>query len=254
MNSFSADAWRLDVGDFRRAPVPACACVITDPPYEAEAHTKGRRSLGESVEGKRRVKETPLPFAPIDEAARLEAGRVAARVAERWCVVFCQSEAAMLWRGALESSGEHVYRRTGVWVKPDAQPQFSGDRPGVGYESIVFTHRKGRCAWNGGGRVAVFEHNKRIGGGPNEHPTMKPLALMVELVELFTNPGDLVVDLFAGSGTTGVACMLTGRRFYGVELNLEYAMLAAERLDAACRGVDHRAYRAGQLGLFGGAG
>ena len=50
-----------------------------------------------------------------------------------------------------------------------------------------------------------------------EHPNEKPLALMKKLVDLFTQPGELVCDPYMGSGTTGVACLSNGRRFIGIE-------------------------------------
>lgn len=48
------------------------------------------------------------------------------------------------------------YKRTCPWVKPDGKPQYSGDRPGIGYESIVACHAPGRSTWNGGGSHGVF--------------------------------------------------------------------------------------------------
>ena len=84
------------------------------------------------------------------------------------------------------------------------------------------------------------------------HPTEKPLSLMIELVSLFTDPGDLVLDPYAGSGTTGVACMRLGRRFAGAERDDRYHALAKERLDAEASGISLQASRAGQQSLFGG--
>ena len=62
------------------------------------------------------------------------------------------------------------------------------------------------------------------------HATQKPLKLMRELVELFTEPGELVLDAFAGSGTTGVACKLLGRRFVGFEQDEEIYATAQRRI------------------------
>ena len=77
--------------------------------------------------------------------------------------------------------------------------------------------------------------------------------LMLELVELFTDPGDLVLDPFAGSGTTGVACLRLGRRFIGIERDAKYAAVARERLVAESQGLSLRDARAGQQSLFGEA-
>ncbi|MBV9865362.1 MAG: site-specific DNA-methyltransferase [Abitibacteriaceae bacterium] len=65
---------------------------------------------------------------------------------------------------------------------------------------------------------------------PRLHPTQKPLMLIRWLVKSYTNPGDMVLDPFMGSGTTGVACLQTGRHFIGVELEFSYFSNAHERL------------------------
>lgn len=226
--------------------------VISDPPFEAEAHTLDRRLKGKTVGGVREVLEAPLSFSAITTDEREAVAAEMARLARRWVIVFSQVEAVMEWQRVLTSDGLLSPRRIGVWVKPDAMPQFSGDRPGMGYESIVFAHRKGRSTWNGGGRVAVFQHNKNSPGGAHHHETQKPIPLMVELVELFTDPDDVVLDPFAGSGTTGVACLRLGRRFIGIEREAKYAAVARERLAAESQGLTLRDARAGQMSLLGG--
>jgi DNA modification methylase len=70
-------------------------------------------------------------------------------------------------------------------------------------------------------------------GDGNGHPTVKPLALMRYLVRLITPPNGLVLDPFAGSGTTGIAAIYEGFRFVGIEQSAEYAALAERRIEAA---------------------
>lgn len=65
------------------------------------------------------------------------------------------------------------------------------------------------------------------------HPTQKPVALMEYLIRTYTNEGDVVLDNTMGSGTTGVACMNTGRRFIGIERDPKYFDVAAQRIEAA---------------------
>jgi site-specific DNA-methyltransferase (adenine-specific) len=224
--------------------------VITDPPYEAEAHTSQRRVR--RGPGDRNAKVEALDFEPLSSQTREAFGREIARAADRWALVFCQVEATESWRSSLAPL---VYKRTCVWVKPDGMPQLTGDRPGMGYESIVVMHAEGRSEWNGGGRVGVFEHvrgsDARGLSGRNDHPTTKPLALMLELVSLFTSPGDLILDPFAGSGTTGVAALRLGRRVILIEKDPKYAALCVERMRAEEAGSTLAASRAGQETLFG---
>jgi site-specific DNA-methyltransferase (adenine-specific) len=226
-----APPWELKEGEcvsgMAALPDRFADVVITDPPYEAEAHTSQRlvaRSGG-------RLAIEPLAFPAITEDLRVESARQMARLARRWILVFCQVEAAMKWRAALEAGGA-VYKRTCQWIKPDGKPQYSGDRPGIGYESIVVCHAPGRSRWNGGGSHGVFIVN-RGGDERTGHQTQKPLALMEILVRLFTDRGELILDPFAGSGTTGVAAIRPGRGFLGWELKPEYAAVTRKRLGAA---------------------
>lgn len=105
--------------------------------------------------------------------------------------------------------------------------------------------------WNGGGHRGVFTHNiprgvERIG------TTEKPLELLIELVDLFSDPEELVLDPFLGTGTTAVACIRRGRRFAGAELSRKQALDAIDRIAAERQGLSLSSARAGQLSLLGG--
>lgn len=65
------------------------------------------------------------------------------------------------------------------------------------------------------------------------HPTQKPVALMEYLIKTYTNEGETVLDFTMGSGTTGVACMNTGRNFIGIERDEKYFQIASERIEKA---------------------
>jgi site-specific DNA-methyltransferase (adenine-specific) len=249
----SDSPWTLHLGDcieyLRTLPDKSVDHVITDPPYEAEAHTLQRRvkrgNGGQTtMEDGRVAYVEPLSFEPLSFELRQAAAREFARLARRWVVCFGQVEAAMTWRDALVEGGL-VYRRTGVWVKPDGMPQYSGDRPGMGYESIVIAHAPGRSTWNGGGRHGVWTFNKIGPADRNRtgHETQKPVLLMEALVRDFTDPGETILDPFAGSGTTGVAAIRLGRKFIGCERDPKYHAVAVKRLSQARE----------QLGLWNGA-
>jgi site-specific DNA-methyltransferase (adenine-specific) len=66
--------------------------------------------------------------------------------------------------------------------------------------------------------------------GNRAHPTEKAVAILRPLVEAFSRPGDLVLDPFAGSGSTAVAATLSGRRYVGIELEVHYCHHARRRL------------------------
>lgn len=66
-----------------------------------------------------------------------------------------------------------------------------------------------------------------------DHPTQKPVALYEYLIKTYTNAGDVVLDMCAGSGTTGVACVNTGREFIGIERDADYFAIAEKRIAEA---------------------
>lgn len=76
----------------------------------------------------------------------------------------------------------------------------------------------------------ILRH-QRPAAGKGLHPTEKPVSLLEYLVKTYTNEGDLVLDNCMGSGSTGVACVNTGRRFIGIELDPGYFEIAEKRIN-----------------------
>lgn len=98
-----------------------------------------------------------------------------------------------------------------------------------------------RSAGTAGGKLGVWRNSTAYRDGDEiVHTTQKPVALMESLLRDFTDPGDLILDPFAGSGTTGVAAIRLGRRFVGWERDAKYHDVATRRLAATRE----------QLGLF----
>lgn len=225
-------------------PNDSVSHIICDPPYEAEAHTKARRAVTGSDHDTARsgsVADYEIDFAPITDSDRRRVAVEMVRVSRGWVLAFCQVEAVTAWRQALVRAGAS-WRRAMAWVKPDGAPQFTGDRPAQGFECIVAVWAgAGRSRWNGGGARGVYVYGVNdFGRIDRPHPTSKPLDLMSALVSDFTDPGDLVCDPFAGSGTTGVACKRLGRRFVGWERDPKYHAIAQKRIDGTRE----------QLGMF----
>jgi site-specific DNA-methyltransferase (adenine-specific) len=198
--------------------------IITDPPYNAKTHKGARTTRGGQPAGL-------VDFDSITEEQFVEFCGNAVAQAERWVVMSCAWQHAAL----LEKAGVPLVR-LGIWHKPNGAPQFTGDRPGTGWEAIAILHREGRKHWNGGGHHAVWvcniEHGEPLSG---KHPTQKPLKLLLDWVAKFTDEGETVLDPFMGSGTTGVACMKLGRKFIGIEKRADYFELACRRIEDAHR-------------------
>ncbi len=194
------------------------ACVdhtITDPPYGAKTHEGARGGAGDAK---------LVHFDSITAEAASEITREILRVTRRWVIMTCEWQHAALF----EAFGLPL-TRLGVWVKPNGAPQFTGDRPGMGWEAVAILHREGKKRWNGGGHHAVWNVPKTNG---KNHPTEKPLRLIERWVLDFSDAGEIILDPFCGSGTTCVAAEKLGRKWIGIELDPNYARIAQERVDA----------------------
>lgn len=90
-------------------------------------------------------------------------------------------------------------------------------------------------AWVKGGCGVYCFRDMTLQGdsGNRHHPTEKPVSLMKWAIEKYTKPGDTVFDPFMGSGTTGVACIKTGRNFVGIEISEGYYKVAEKRIREA---------------------
>jgi site-specific DNA-methyltransferase (adenine-specific) len=195
--------------------------VVTDPPYGDNATHANHLSgvLLRNGESARR----PLGFAGITASQLVEMARQWCELSRGWVVFTCE------WKDAHRLDDAGLLVRLGIWRKPDGAPQFTGDRPGTGWEAVAICHRPGKKTWNGGGRHAFWEVPKHSSG---HHPTEKPVRLITRWLEDFTQPGDTILDPFMGSGTTGVACLRTGRNFIGCELDPAYFEIARKRIEA----------------------
>jgi hypothetical protein len=99
-----------------------------------------------------------------------------------------------------------------------------------------------RCMWGG--------YMREVGEIRYEHPTQKPLSLFLTLVKENSNPNDLILDPFCGSGTTCVAAKMLGRRYIGIDISEEYCEISRKRLRAVETGVPVKEQEIGQLPLF----
>lgn len=214
----------LYLGDCRDVlPNITADVCLTDPPYSEVSH-KGARGKGATTGGSHVL----VDFASIDTAEFVSVVGQLCSVTSRWVVMTCD------WRHAYPAEGSGLpVVRMGVWTKADPAPQFSGDRPGTGWEPVLILHRSGKKRWNGGGKPAVW-HTQIVKNG-GQHPTQKPLALILQWVMQFSDEGETILDPFMGSGTTGVASVQMNRRFVGIERDERYFDIACKRIEDAQR-------------------
>jgi DNA modification methylase len=88
-------------------------------------------------------------------------------------------------------------------------------------------------SFNGQREEGIFKYwvSPNFTGDFDLHPCQKPVELIARLVKKITDPGGLVLDPFAGSGTTALACLMTGRRCLAIEIDAHYHAVARKRID-----------------------
>ncbi|UEC01940.1 DNA-methyltransferase [Burkholderia vietnamiensis] len=126
-------------------------------------------------------------------------------------------------------------------LKPQMEPMVMAQKPRVGtfvenwkqFETGLVDTTASLDGKFPGNVMDVAKPSRDEKGAGNEHLTVKPVLLMEHLIRLFSIPGQVVLDPFLGSGTTGVAAINTGREFIGVEIDPDYARIASKRIAAA---------------------
>lgn len=137
-----------------------------------------------------------------------------------------------------------------IWVKSNPMPNFRGTRFANAHETLIWASRSkaSRATFNyqalktanddlqmrSDWLLPICTGSERLkgAGGGKAHPTQKPESLLHRVLVGTTNPGDVVLDPFFGSGTTGAVAKLLGRRFIGIERDPDYIAAAARRIAA----------------------
>jgi len=231
-----AEPVRVVEGDclelLRQLPDGCVGAVITDPPYGINC-TK----VGSGTGGKGTYHRFTTPGAAkiagdrsVDGGWLADAYRVLRP--DGFLFSFSRWDGDAEWHRLIMSAGFKMKNRA-VWVKAHFG---SGDLTGAfGFQhESVFVAAKGRPALRGKRAGDVWRDNwtECIRHG-KAHPFEKPLDLIRRLVLAASDPGDLVLDPFGGSGTTAAACAMTGRRCLLIEREPAYAAIARKRVAEA---------------------
>ena len=141
------------------------------------------------------------------------------------------------WRLAFALQDAGWYLRSDIiWHKPNCQPESVKDRPTRSHEYLFLFTKDERYFYRQDAVLGPNSRNLRTVWNINTVPYKEahfatfPPALIEPCLLLGSEPGDLVLDPFMGSGTTGVCALSLGRRFVGVELNPEYVSLSKRRI------------------------
>lgn len=205
--------WTLHLGRWQEAlaHVTKCDALITDPPYSERTH-RGQRSClpaarrgGPAAGGIKAIN-----YASVSDDALPD-------VSAHWWVVFGDHSSFIQHEKTLLGRGLYVFQPV-IWVKPDPTPRLAGDGPtsAVEYMCVARPKRRVRRSGSRPGSYTVHTANTQEG---LSLVGRKPIALMRALIRDYTEPGDLVLDVYAGTGTTLLAAVMEGRRAIGAEMD-----------------------------------
>ena len=217
------DRWQVITGDclevMREMDAGSVDAVVTDPPYGINTKSDGQGKLSPWAD---RVNSAFWYREWMEQARRIlkPTGCLWSFLNWRSFVTFQKAKDDLRW------SIESVLVWDKEWIGPGGP---RGLRPS--YELVALWAMPDFFIANRG--LYDIQRFKWSSTKPNGHPAEKPEPLLSWLIEHSTIDHDLVVDLFTGSGTTGVACVQTGRRFLGIELDAGYADIARARIAKA---------------------
>lgn len=203
-------------------------CILTDPPYmiarKNNFHTMGRKGIdfGEWD------KDVDL-FSWLDRIPKLLSKNGSVVIFNDWknlgdIARYCES---------LGLEIKDLLR----WEKTNPMPRNRDRRYITDYECAIWlVNKKSKWVFN---RLdekyqrPKFEYPVVSGNEKTIHTTQKPVKLMEEIIRVHTKEDNTILDCFMGSGSTGVACMNTNRKFIGIELDKNYFNIAKQRIEEA---------------------
>lgn len=207
-------------------------CIFTDPPYGKGYHDGGPPNIagtkwqGKTVRGDKKPDTRCIPLM----ANILKPGGT--------LYLYSQWMVEREWIEAIQKAGLRVRNRI-VWPKSHWGMGDPKTTYGPQHETILFAS-KGRHELIGKRCGDVWHDDQRGTFRTGRiHPNQKPVEHAVKAIRMSTNPGDLILDPYLGSGSTGIAAIREGRNFIGMEIDKGYFELAQNRI--AAEGLDKTA-------------
>lgn len=208
----------------KEIPDKSVDAVITDPPYGVDYiggitdtnYTK-RERLANDEDAKIYSKFVPLAFGVMKDGASTYI----------FYATSCEHEVYPVIADVFGKYQQLIWHKTNAtFGNPFARYKFD-------YEPLIYCRKGSPSTWNGGNKERAVLKFRRENDAGDYHPTQKPLGLIQRLIINSSNVGDTILDPFMGSGTTGVACVQTGRRFIGIEIEPKYFDIAVKRIKDA---------------------
>jgi modification methylase len=230
-----------------RLPAGSVDMVFADPPYNLQLGGNLFRPEGGLVDAVDDDWDKFATFAAYDEFTRAwlkEARRILKPNGTLWVIGSYHN----IFRvgSALQDAGYWILNDI-IWRKSNPMPNFRGTRFTNAHETLIWASRSedSRYTFNYRAMKALNDElqmrsdwllpicsgGERVkDGGTKAHPTQKPESLLYRVMLACTNPGDVVLDPFFGTGTTGAVARRLGRQWIGIEREKRYVRVARERI------------------------
>ena len=232
-------------------PAASIDLVFADPPYNLQLSGDLHRPNNSRVDGVEADWDKFADFAAYDDFTRSWLGECRRLLKPNGAVWVIGTYHNIFRIGAvLQDLGFWILNDV-VWRKTNPMPNFRGRRFTNAHETLLWcaTSREARYTFNYEAMKALNADEQalqmrsdwliplcggperlRDGDGKKAHPTQKPEALLHRVLLASTRPGDIVLDPFFGTGTTGAVAKRLGRRFIGIERDPAYAVIARRRI------------------------
>ena len=221
----------------RSIPDQSIDCIITDPPYNLGLFMHNRNT------NLAKMRQNQFAYAGWDNLDYKEWKKSMMKFLLQCKRVLKKRGTLIIFMAIIKVAdiiqlAEKVgfyYKTTGVWHKTNPMPRNMNIQLVNSTECwLYFINGHTSGTFNNEGKVkhdflesSVCPISEKKHG---KHPTQKPLSILKELIQSVTNPGEIVLDPFMGSGSTCVAAALLGRRYFGIELDKDYYEIAKARI------------------------
>lgn len=195
--------------------------VFTDPPYKQETNGGPLGDIGKALRKQGKDIEFIADFNPSDFLNTLP---IVFHNKKMNAYVFCNKELLPDYLTWAKQTGYSF--NVLIWKKPNALPIADSHRPDIEY---LLLFRKS-AIWNNSLQNVNYSRCLEYGRETGLHPTMKPIELISNELQISSNKNSVVVDFFTGSGSTMVASHQLKRKCYGMELDPKYCQVILERM------------------------
>ena len=238
------------IAEMARLPDKSVDMIFADPPYNLQLQGDLFRPEGGKVDACDDAWDKFESLATYDDFTRewlAEARRILKDDGTIWVIGSYHN----IYRvGALLQDADFWILNDIVWRKANPMPNFRGTRFTNAHETLIWCAKDGRAKYTFNYRamkalnddlqmrsdwlMPICSGSERVkdDAGEKAHPTQKPEALLYRILLACTKPGDVVLDPFFGTGTTGAVARRLGRKWVGIERERNYVKVARERIDA----------------------